>query len=245
MNQMLTAAEADFFRDNGYLGPFQLLPTHDMVQVRRHVDELLTRDGPNPRNRLQSRHMDDALVARLACNPAIIDRMASLYGPHLILWATYFFSKEPGGAEIPWHQDLHYWPLEPLINISAWIAIDEVTTENSCVRLIPGSHKTVYPTVDAPPGMAFKTMTDPAFVDTSAAIDMVLKPGEFFLFNEKTLHQSEPNRSDRRRMGMTARVTLPIVKISQDGPPLHPGHRAILAHGEDYMGLNQLMERPT
>jgi ectoine hydroxylase-related dioxygenase (phytanoyl-CoA dioxygenase family) len=225
----LSVSECERFRADGYLGPYRAVSDEEMAEIRTHIeDDLLTRDGPNPRTRLQSRHMDSDVIARLAARAEIIDRMAALYGPDLILWATNFFNKEPGGAEIPWHQDLGYWPLEPLINISAWIAIDRVTTENSCVRIIPGSHKTVCPMVDAPEGMAFPRMVDMDYVDTAKAIDMELEPGEFFLFNEKLLHQSNVNRSTKRRMGMSVRVTLPIVKIEQDVPPLHPDHCAML-----------------
>ncbi|MDX1681611.1 MAG: phytanoyl-CoA dioxygenase family protein [Phycisphaeraceae bacterium] len=237
----LTDEECDFFRDRGYVGPFRVVSEEKMADIRRHIEEdLLTTDGPS-RSRLQSRHMDSPTIAGLASHPGIIGRMNSLYGPDLIMWATNFFNKEPGGAEIPWHQDLGYWPLEPLINISAWVAIDNVTTENSCVRIIPGSHKDVYPMVDAPEEMGFNRMVDMRYVDEKKAVDMELRPGEFFLFNEKTLHQSNQNTSDRRRMGMSIRVTLPIVKINQDGPPLHEGHRAMLVSGKDTMGLNRLM----
>ena len=238
----LTADEAEQFRRDGYLGPLRVVSEEEMGGIRWHIErDLLTSDGPNPRSRLQSRHMDSPVIARLACHPAIIERMACLYGPDLIMWATNFFNKEPGGSEIPWHQDLSYWPLEPLINISAWVAIDRVTVENACVQLIPGSHKAVYPTVESPPGMAFRTMTDPAYVDVSSLVNMELEPGEFFLFNEKTLHHSDPNRSSMRRLGMSIRVTVPFVKIEQDVPPLHPGHCAILARGRDTMGINRLM----
>jgi ectoine hydroxylase-related dioxygenase (phytanoyl-CoA dioxygenase family) len=238
----LTADECQFFRDNGYVGPFRAVSVAEMTEMRHYIDsELLQTDGPNPHNRLQSRHMDSALIRELACHPAVIDRMASLYGDDLIAWATYFFNKDPGGKEIPWHQDLSYWPLEPMINISAWIAVDHVTRENSCVRLIPGSHKSVVPSIPATDDMAFATMADTATVDLASAVEMELEPGEFFLFNEKTLHQSDANTSDRRRMGMTVRVTLPLVAISQDGPPLHPGHRAVLVRGRDAFGLNRLM----
>ncbi|MEX0775462.1 MAG: phytanoyl-CoA dioxygenase family protein [Phycisphaeraceae bacterium] len=242
MSYQLSATELARFRKEGYLGPYQALSQQEMADLRRHIEEdVLTKDGPNPRSRNQSRHMDCPRIADLACHPAIIQRMAGLYGPDLIMWATNFFNKEPGGCEIPWHQDLSYWPLEPLINISAWIAIDRVTIENSAVQIIPGSHKSVYPTTKSPDGMAFSSMTDLAHVDASKLINMELEPGEFFLFNEKLLHHSEPNRSDKRRMGMSVRVTLPIVKIEQDIPPLHPGHCAMLARGKDYMGLNRLM----
>ncbi len=238
----LSESECNLFREQGYLGPFRAVSDEEMAAIRTHIeDDLLTTDGPNPNSRVQSRHMDSPTIANLASHPAIIERMACLYGPDLIMWATNFFNKEPGGKEVPWHQDLSYWPLEPLINISAWVAIDRVTVENSCVQVIPGSHKDVYPMVDSPDGMLFGRMTDLQYVDESKVVNIELEPGEFFLFNEKLLHHSHPNRSDKRRMGMSVRVTLPIVKIEQDIAPLHPGHKAMLVRGKDTMNLNRLM----
>jgi hypothetical protein len=243
-NYVLSPSEVKFFHDNGYLGPFSAVSLDEMASIREHIDtQVLTRNGPSP-SILQSRHMDSKVVYDLASHPAIIDRMASLYGPDLILWATNFFNKEPGGKEIPWHQDLNYWPIEPLLNISAWIAIDDVKVDNSCVQILPKSHKKVVPHIPSRDGMAFGEEADERYFDTSNLINMELKPGEFFLFNEKLLHHSEPNRSTRRRMGMSVRVTLPIVNIEQDRSPLHPGHCAILVKGEDYMGFNRLMEPP-
>ena len=241
----LTPEEVTHFHDQGFVGPFAAMPPEEMAAVRSRIDdEVLTCDGPNPKTRLQSRHMDSRVVFDLASHPAIVDRMASLYGPHLILWATNFFNKEPGGSEIPWHQDLNYWPLEPIINISAWIAIDDVKIDNSCVQILPGSHKRVVPHIPARDGMAFSEEADANFFSKDNFLNMELAPGEFFLFNEKLLHHSEPNRSNRRRMGMSVRVTIPIVRIQQDIPPLHPGHMAILLSGEDYMGFNRLMQPP-
>jgi len=241
----LTPDEIKRFHDEGYLGPITAVTPEEMAVIRNHIDTVvLQKDGPNPRTRLQSRHMDSRVIFDLASHPAIIGRMKSLYGPDLILWATNFFNKEPGGIEIPWHQDLNYWPLEPLINISAWIAIDDVKIDNSCVQIIPRSHKKSIPHIKSTDGMAFGEMADPAFYDTAGLINMELKPGEFFLFNEKTLHHSEINRSQRRRMGMSVRVTLPMVRIGQDGPPLHPGHAAIVVSGEDTMGFKRLMDPP-
>jgi ectoine hydroxylase-related dioxygenase (phytanoyl-CoA dioxygenase family) len=241
----LAPAEVRFFHDHGYLGPFAAQTPGEMAGIREHIDTLvLTRDGPNPKTRLQSRHMDSKVVCDLACQAAIVDRAASLYGPHLIMWATNFFNKEPGGKEIPWHQDQNYWPLEPVINISAWIAIDDVRVDNSCVQILPGSHKHVVPHIPAREGMAFGEEADERFFKKDELINMELKPGEFFLFNEKLLHHSEPNRSNRRRMGMSVRLTIPIVRIQHDVPPLHPGHAAILSRGEDYMGWTRLMPRP-
>jgi len=241
----LSKEEIARFHSQGYLGPFAAVTPEEMAEIRARIErEVLTSDGPNKKNRLQCRHLDHRFIYDLCSRPQIIDRMRSLYGDDLILWASYFFNKEPGGCEIPWHQDLNYWPLEPVVNISAWMAIDEVTVENSCVRLIPGSHKYVVPHIKSPDGMAFSEMADMTGIDQSNLVHMELKPGEFFLFNEKTLHQSEPNRSKKRRMGMAMRVTVPFVKIEHDVPPLFPGHAAMLVSGKDTLHFNRLVDPP-
>jgi len=241
----LSPDEAARFHEQGYLGPFALCSPDEMAALRRRIEtDVLPTDGSNPRNRLQCRHLDRRVVHDIVTDPAILDRVASLLGDDLILWATYFFNKEPGGAEIPWHQDFNYWPLEPVVNLSAWIAIDPVTTENSCVRILPGSHKKIVPHVPSRDGMAFGEEADPACIDDTRAVDMELAPGEFFLFNERLLHQSNPNRSDRRRLGLTARFTVPFVRVEHDRAPLFPGHCNVLVRGEDRMGFNRLAVPP-
>lgn len=245
MNFRLTPAEVAHFHEQGYLGPFALCTPDEMAAVRTRIEtQVLTTDGPNPKNRLQCRHLDHRFLYELCAHPAICDRAESLFGPDLILWATYFFSKEPGGSEIPWHQDFNYWPLEPVVNLSAWLAIDDVTVENSCVNLIPGSHKKLIKHLPSRDGMAFGEEADPALVDDSKAIPMELKPGEFFLFNERTLHQSKRNRSQRRRMGMTMRITVPFVKVTHDISPLFPGHANIQLRGSDPLGFNRRVAPP-
>src|SRR5690349_14612301 len=97
LQQALSAEEISFFREHGYLGPYTAVSPEEMTVIRQHIDnDLLTSDGPNPRARVQSRHMDSRIIYDLAAHPAILDRMECLYGPHLILWATNFFNKEPG-----------------------------------------------------------------------------------------------------------------------------------------------------
>jgi ectoine hydroxylase-related dioxygenase (phytanoyl-CoA dioxygenase family) len=242
----LSSAEVARFHEEGYLGPFALCTPQEMAEIRARIErEVLTTDGPSARTRLQARHLDHRLVYDLCTHPAILDRMESLFGPDLILWASYFFAKEPGGKEIPWHQDFNYWPLEPVVNLSAWLSIDGADVENSCVQIIPGSHKDIVPHIKSRDGMAFGEEADPDQIDTSKAINMELAPGEFFLFNERLLHHSEPNRSNRPRTGLAVRITIPLVKITHDIAPLFPGHYNIVARGNDHMGFNRLGEAPS
>jgi ectoine hydroxylase-related dioxygenase (phytanoyl-CoA dioxygenase family) len=167
--------------------------------------------------------------------------MICILGDDLLLWRTHIFSKAPGGKEIPWHQDRNYWPLEPEIVISAWLAIDRVTIENSCVQVIPGSHRLVVPHVPAGADMEFGTMADLAHVDVNNIVNLELLPGQFFLFNERTLHHSEPNRSSKRRMGMSIRVITPQVRVLKTDSLRH---NPILISGRDNLGFNTLGSPP-
>jgi hypothetical protein len=234
----LTRAEQLFFEENGYLGPYAACTPEEMASIRKQIeDEVFTTESPWQKVRGQSRHLDKVVVYDLCTRPAILERMAGILGPDLVLWRSNFFVKEPGGKEIPWHQDYNYWPIKPEINCTAWMAIDPVTVENSCPRLIPGSHRVALEHVKAGQEMSFQEMVNPRFIDESKAINMELKPGEFFLFNEKTLHQSNPNRSNKRRMGLAVRITVPRVKV--DHSQLFEGHKVILVRGEDRYKLNQ------
>lgn len=241
----LTRIEIDSFHRAGFLGPYTACSPDEMAAIRRRIEtEVLSTPGPNPKNELQVRHLDHRVVYDLLTHPEILDRVRRLLGNDLVLWASYFFNKEPGGLEIPWHQDVNYWPIEPTVNISIWLAIDRVTVENSCVQLIPGSHRTVVNHIPCD-GMAFAEQADPAAVDADNAINMELEPGQFFIFNERMLHHSAPNRSQLRRLGLSGRYTVPMVSIlDQDAPPLFPGHSCVLVSGVDAMGHNRMAEPP-
>src|ERR671927_1618534 len=85
----LSREEIAHFHDQGYLGPYTLCTPEEMAAIRRRIeDEVLTTDGPNPKQRLQCRHLDHRLVYDVVTDPAIVGRMASLYGDDLVLWAT-------------------------------------------------------------------------------------------------------------------------------------------------------------
>lgn len=246
LTDALTRDDVHQFHRHGYLGPFAAYSPDDMAQLRSRIEsEVLTTPGPSG-NPLKVRHLDQRLIYDMVTNPGVLNRIRSLLGNDIVMWATFLFNKEPGGSEIPWHQDANYWPIEPALNISIWMAVDEVTAENSCVQLIPGSHRSVVPHVPSRDGMAFGEEADPGMVDTERAINMELKPGEFFIFNERMLHHSDLNKSQKRRMGLSARYTLPIVDIlDQDSSPLFPGHTCVVVSGEDRMGLNRTAKPPT
>ena len=105
-----------------------------MAALRPAIEQVLA-TVPAHGNRAHNRHLDSRAVYDLATEPAIVERMACLYGPDLLLWRTNFFVKNCGSKAIPWHQDFNYWPLEPPVIISAF-AVDPSTRQNGN-RLAP------------------------------------------------------------------------------------------------------------
>jgi non-heme Fe2+,alpha-ketoglutarate-dependent halogenase len=69
-------------------------------------------------------------------------------------------------------------------------------------------------------------------VDETRAVDLVLKAGEFSIHHGHLIHGSNPNRSSRRRCGLTIRYVPPHVKPVRENSLKEPWP-AVLVRGED------------
>ena len=243
-NQILSPEDVKFFHSEGYLGPFTMMSEAQMGRCRPCLEETIygSKESPIAHQPLKSRHIDDRLVYDLCSHPAVLSRISQILGPNLILWQSNFFNKEPNTQAYPWHQDSNFWAqaIEPPINVSAWLAIDDTDQNNSCVQLFAGSHKRNYPHVKTTSfAPEFSQQADPSAIpfDQEAIVSMELKAGEFFLFNERTLHRSSANQSKRRRLGLAIRITTPLTRV-------YKNHPVFLVKGEDGLRFNNLANPP-
>lgn len=247
----LNREEVDQYHEDGFIGPYTLCKPEEMTGYKNRIEQEVLptipsfkRLGPTPNSPRHYRHLDCHVVFELCSHPSIVQRLASLFGPNLLLWRTSLLLKETGsdeGQRFPWHQDGTYFNLIPEGNISFWIAIDEATEENGCVRLIPGSHTTILPELPSGEGDFLGKLSDMKGIDTSKEIKMVLRPGQFFIFSERTLHSSEPNLSGKRRMSLVGRVVPTIVKVNR---PFEKEEGILLLSGRDDMGFNRIVDPP-
>lgn len=262
----LTPEQIAFFEENGYIGPLEAMSEAEMAKFRTWLDDLGFLDGPSPiydmganynHRILRDWHLVYREMLELATLPVIVEAMASLMGPDLVLWRSQFQYKDAGGGAVAWHQDLgfpgHLFrpALDPVKNISAWIAIDEADLTNGCVRIVPGSHRSEIERRMARVGPQDKGLFGRRYkveyvVDTSNAVALVMKPGQFFIFNESSLHGSTANPTKRRRLGFSTRVTTPDVKIYEgqdvDGQGFPLDHYVpVLIRGEDRYNVNDLV----
>ncbi|MBX2868684.1 MAG: phytanoyl-CoA dioxygenase family protein [Acidiferrobacterales bacterium] len=176
--------------------------------------------------------------------PTIIDPVKEILGPDLLVWGAGFFNKEPRTPDfVSWHQDLNYWGLSDLEEVTAWVALSEVTSENGCMRFIPGSHNAgVVPHKDtfADENLLSRGQQLDVEVDEKHAFDNELQPGQFSLHHGRMFHASGPNRSDTRRIGLAIRYITPAMQQTSGEKPF-----VRLVSGRDHSGHFQLIEPAT
>jgi chlorinating enzyme len=260
----LTAEEIDFYERNGYVGPLELCSEEKMLELRDWMDGtgMFTPGGVSPiygsahggRACMRDWHLVYRRMYELCTHPALSESMAAVMGPDLVLWRSQFQYKDAGQGPVAWHQDLGFPghllrpALNPVKNISAWIAIEEATLANGCVRVVPGTHKGYIErrikTAERGEGLFGRRYGLEYVVDTSNAVAMVMRPGQFFLFSESALHGSTANPTRKRRLGLSVRVTTPDVKVYEgqtvDGTGYNlERYACVMMRGEDRYAYNK------
>ncbi len=218
----LTADEITQYREAGYLVPKLRLSSGQLTAMRTALDELIARNPTVRPEKLVSAHVvapdggpnaegvrGHPAFMELARDPAILDRVADLIGPDILLWGCHVFCKPAGdGLETPWHQDGHYWPIRPLANCTVWVALDPSTKENGCLRVIPGSHrdKVTYGHLrEDREDLVLTQRTAPDCFDAETAVDIELEPGQMSMHDVFMIHGANVNDSPLRRTGVALR----------------------------------------
>ena len=252
---MLSQAEIETYHEKGYVVPDYRLPEETLRRIRADHDRLLARH-PEFRDNCSALLHHDLGFLNYARDEKILDMAAQLIGGDICLWNMSFFAKPAlNGKKTPYHQDGEYWPIEPLATCTVWIAIDEATVENGCLRYIPGSHK-------ANRLMAHEVRNDPNYTlnrelvkaeyDESQAEDLVLPAGGMALHDVYIAHGSEENRSPHPRRGMTLRL-MPTTSVydrelakrrhAERGGLDMSHHSIFLLRGRDVSGRNDFRVR--
>lgn len=206
----------DYLRD-GIIFPLRVLDPEEAGRFRRGCDELEGLLGGKPRTiEVRQMHLHFRWAYELATHPRILDHVADLLGPDLLIWATELFAKWPSDANvsIAWHRDFPYMRFDCRKTLTAWIALSPSTPANGGMRAVPRSRDPEHDLLAKP------------VVDQSQAIDVVLAPGEMSVHDAEVLHGSGPNHSSEKRVGFAIRY------ITPEARPLHGRPHALLARGE-------------
>jgi len=158
-------------------------------------------DGRSVRN-LWRMHEHDEFFRELGQDPALRELIARLVRGEPVLMAVETFNKPAKvGTGVPAHQDNAYFCQAPPDVLTAWIAVDPVTTENGPVSYVRGSHR-LGTLAHKPSGVAGNSMGLDADYDARDPFVGTLDSGDALIHHCQTIHFSDRNRTDRARCGL-------------------------------------------
>jgi hypothetical protein len=254
----LNPTQINQYHERGFIVPEIRLPEEQLNALREALDRVIAANPDTRPEKLVSIHIGnnksegiagDETFLDIAQDEKILDLVEQLIGPEIILWGCQAFCKPPGdGMEVPWHQDGHYWPIQPLATCTVWIAIDDSVIENGCLRVIPDSHrgKVLHKHLQEDrTDIVLNKRVDNASFDESTAVDVELEAGQMSLHDVYLIHGSNPNRSTRRRAGLAIRY-MPGSSLFDRGKAVAGGGYRVdfstrplwLLRGEDTTGQN-------
>jgi len=239
----LSTGQIEQYNREGYVSGFTAFGEADTDANRAYFDELLEQAGPDGAYGINCFQARLAGLWDICTNPTILDHVEDIVGPTIICWAAHFFAKLPGDPKtVPWHQDASFWHFSPARTVTVWLAIDDTDEENSAMRFIPRTH-------DKGP-MRWEPAAEGSVLDRELVgadslgdpVSNILKAGQFSMHADMLAHGSLPNRSNRRRCGLTIRYCPPDVAITD--AQWGKGIEAILCRGQDTTGTWHHHPRP-
>lgn len=230
----LLERDLQFYQSQGYLKGFQIISSSQLPQLLslyRRLRKLLP-EGTSTQQ-MDWWHTTDQELWEICRHPQILDYVEAILGPNFYLWGSQFFSKEPGdGLTTPWHQDTYYWPLEPHQTVTVWLAFTDTDQENSAMQVIPGSHR-IGPIRHKQSTTKSDVLNMQVTADRfapSEAVWLDLKAGQISLHDDRIIHGSSPNNSQRLRCGLTMRYSTGKVKCDLS---VWPFFKAFWVRGHD------------
>lgn len=210
----------------------ELAPISDEVDrvIRREVTyvpdaDLVYEPGTDRLRNAFRLHLYEPQFLRFAGHPRLTPLLKSIFGEPVRLYGSQVFAKPAHvGSAVPPHQDMPYWPFSPDDMLSAWIALDDSTLENGCVRFRLGSHRLgrLPHAASGVVGNSLGLLQTVELPDFAA----VIRRGSCVLHHSLTVHESAPNNSASPRRGLVYVYMGPEVRLvdpdRMKGPPLFP-----------------------
>jgi len=240
---VLSTEQREFFRENGYLAGVKILDEEQVEILRAELEELMN-SSPEAQKLFYEFHHNESedpdkilfhalgawRISRafhdLLWNPFFTSPASQILGGAVRFWHDQLFVKPAkDGGIVAWHQDFSYWTrTRPMAHLTCWIALDDSTAENGCVRYVPGSHKwDLLPRGNLANDMnaIFEVLTEEQRTEFEP-VAIELKKGEASFHHPLMLHGSYENSSEKPRRATVINVFRDGV-VSDTGEPLLEG----------------------
>ena len=212
---MLSESEVKKYNEDGYLIPNFTMPEKDLLEIEE-LHNSLVKKFPKFRNYCPAVLLHDERFLKYCFNSEILNIVEQLIGNNFALWNSSFFAKPAfNGYATPWHQDGQYWPIKPLATCSVWLALDDATSNNGCLKFIKGSHKDKklkkHKVNNSEKLTLNQEILKSEYIEKNS-VDLILKRGQISLHDIYMVHGSKENKSPNSRRAMTMRF-MPTTSI--------------------------------
>jgi ectoine hydroxylase-related dioxygenase (phytanoyl-CoA dioxygenase family) len=252
----LTEEQVQAFWRDGFVAVHNVLTADEVVALRARTDAIILGQVPFPKEYLQlepslteeqkatvdpvnqvrklwqlTRY--DPVFREYAQHPKIVEIACDLLGPDVKLYTDQMLLKPPfHGSAKPYHQDSPYWPIEPMELATCWMAFDDSTVHNGCMRFLPGTQKLGLLEHHALEG---PHIVPEGWEEMSRRPDEVaveLKAGSCTFHHSLVLHETSPNTTPNPRRAMTTAYMRATSRYT--GNPPQPDF--LLVAGKSYPG---------
>ena len=205
---MLNKKQLEKYYEDGYVIPDFQMAEKELLEIEKLHDQLIKK-YPKYLNYCPAILQYDESFLKYCLNEKILNLVEQLIGKDFALWNSSFFAKPAfNGHATPWHQDGQYWPIRPLATCTVWLAIDDATEENGCLKFIKGSHrdkKLKKHEFNKNENLTLHQELLKTEYNVDDSVNLILNRGQISLHDVYLVHGSEANFSPKSRRGMTMR----------------------------------------
>jgi phytanoyl-CoA hydroxylase len=273
---MLTDAQIERFWQDGYLVADEAVTAAQLAAMRAEIEDWVEASrahsvpfGPptlddRPRFDMGAEHSAATPALRRVNNPsdisaafravmqeaAMVDMVADLIGPNVKFHHCKINLKLPGShTEVGYHQDFAYTPHSNDDVVTALLMLDDMTLENGCLQVVPGSHRgPIHSLFD---GERFTGFIAPAVVEElkSRQVPITGPARSVCLMHTRLAHGSDANRSARPR-GLYICVYAAADAVPLARNPMANPNEGLIVRGQKMRqarlmeGLVELPEQP-
>jgi phytanoyl-CoA hydroxylase len=192
------------FNQNGYVAILRLFSTEYVQLLKTEASRVIQQKFKDNNTGVYVGMAKASPVFKEAAgDPGIVAVLKKIIGDHIIFLSDKIVYKDAAtDFGSPWHQDYPYWLGSH--KYSAWLALDDASPENGCLKVIPGSHLAgaVNHGGDASDGFGFDNRLKPSDIDESQVVDLPASQGDVIIFHDLLLHSSYPNTTGRDRWAL-------------------------------------------
>jgi hypothetical protein len=193
----LTPEQIQFYREQGYLIIKGLFSRDDATTLRAETMDIMDKIGlPMTALRQTTQYLEGSALDGFVNNPNLLSIAAQLMeGPSTLYMPFTAVKSGGGGGRFHFHQDNQYTRFDgPGINL--WCALNDMTTDNGCLQVVPKSHLAGTLESEKSEGNHRKVKYEP-----KDFISVVMEPGDCVAFSRLTVHGSGPNNTSEARVG--------------------------------------------